>query len=213
MPQLYTNLTKNNSIPDVSGGILWADNVNKRFYLFGGEYYQEPPPTYFNLWSFDTLENQWDSFGSPQQTSINSVSFGAGVAISERGEGYYYGGWMSNNSMFGWAGPPIATSTLIKYNMDSNSWTNNTGPDNVRRAEGAMVYIPAGDGGMLVYFGGVTDPYLNGTVVGQPMDSILIYDVVSSKWYTQRATGVIPGMRRRFCAGVTWAPDQSSYNM
>lgn len=213
MPQLYANLTKNSSIPSVSGGILWADNVNKRFYLFGGEYYLDPPAPSFSLFSFDALANQWDNFGIPTQTSIKSVSFGAGVAISERGEGYYYGGWLSNNSVFGWTGPSVATSGLIKYNMDTNSWTNNTGPDTVRRAEGAMVYIPAGDGGMLIYFGGVTDPYANGSYVGQPMSKILIYDVLSSKWYTQAATGTIPGMRRRFCAGATWAPDQSSYNI
>lgn len=40
-----------------------------------------------------------------------------------------------------------------------------------------------------------------------------MYDVQSSKWYTQTATGNIPGPRRQFCAGVTWADDQSSYNM
>lgn len=40
-----------------------------------------------------------------------------------------------------------------------------------------------------------------------------MYDVQSSKWYTQTATGNIPGARRQFCAGVTWAEDQSSYNM
>lgn len=40
-----------------------------------------------------------------------------------------------------------------------------------------------------------------------------MYDVQSSKWYTQVATGNIPEARRQFCAGVTWADDQSSYNM
>ncbi|KAL1869078.1 hypothetical protein VTK73DRAFT_3386 [Phialemonium thermophilum] len=213
MPQLHANLSKSSQIPDVSGGVLWADEVNKRFYLFGGEYYQEPPAQAFTLYSFDTLENKWEMVGSPQGTVVSSVSYGAGVAVSERGEGYYYGGWLSNNSVLGWTGPPVATSTLIKYDMDSNSWTNNTGPDQVRRAEGVMVYIPAGDGGMLVYFGGLADLYLNGTGVGQPMDVIKLYDVLSSKWYTQTATGTIPGMRRRFCAGVTWPADQSSYNI
>jgi hypothetical protein len=38
--------------------------------------------------------------------------------------------------------------------MDTNSWSNLTGPDDVRRAEGAMVFIPIGDAGMLIYFGG-----------------------------------------------------------
>jgi hypothetical protein len=213
LPQLYANLSKNGTIPSVHGGILWGDSVNKRLYLFGGEYYQEPP-TGFNLFAYDVLNNQWDSFGSPRTTSIMGVSYGAGVAVSSRGEGYYYGGWMSNASVPNWgAGPPVATANLVKYSMDSNTWVNTTGPDTLRRAEGVLLYIPAGDGGMLVYFGGVKDLYANGTVTGQPMNEIFLYDVLSGKWYIQAATGDMPDMRRRFCAGVTWAPDQSSYNM
>ncbi|KIH94418.1 hypothetical protein SPBR_05604 [Sporothrix brasiliensis 5110] len=215
MPPLYANLSKNSSIPDVSGGSLWGDEVNKYLYLFGGEYYQQPPPTRFLLYAYDILNNFWVSLGPPQPASISPVSYGAGAAVSERGEGYYYGGWLSNNSVSGWGAdsPPVATTGLVKYDMDTNSWTNNTGPDGVRRAEGALVFIPAGDGGMLVYLGGITDLYGNGTVTGQGLDTIYLYDVLSSKWYAQHASGTIPGDRRRFCAGVTWAADQSSYNI
>jgi len=66
---------------------------------------------------------------------------------------------------------------------------------------------------MLVYFGGVQDKYSNGTMVGQAMEKIYLYDVLSSKWYSQTATGTVPQMRAKFCAGATWAPDKSSYNM
>lgn len=213
MPQLYANLTKNATIPSVNGGILWADNVNKRFYLFAGEYANQPPPPQFTLWSFDAINGDWHSFGSPPQATLGAVSYGAGVSISETGVGYYYGGWKSNNTVPGWTGPPVAGTGLASYNMDSNSWSNNSGPDAIGRAEGAMVFLPIGDGGMLVYFGGIQDPYANGSAVGQPMENIFLYDVLSSKWYVQNATGTVPPMRRRFCAGATWAADQSSYNM
>lgn len=140
MPQLFANLTKNNSVSSVHGGTLWVDNVNKRFYLFGGEHYQQPPSPYYTLWSFDVLNNQWVSSDAPSY--IKSVSYGAGVSVSERGEGYYYGGWLSNNSVPDWSGPPVPTTGLIKYSMDTNTWSNGTGPDSVKRAEGAMVFIP-----------------------------------------------------------------------
>lgn len=211
MPQLYGNLSKNGTIPDVSGGVLWPDTINKRFYLFGGEYSGTPPDS-LKLLSYDPLNNQWDNFGQPA-TPINRVSWGAGVSISERGEAYYYGGWLSNASVPGWTGPAAATNGLIKYNMDSNTWTNNTGPDSIPRAEGVMVYLPASDGGMLVYFGGISTPYGNNTMVGMPMSTILIYDIAGGKWYNQSASGDVPDMRRRFCAGATWAQDRSSYNM
>jgi hypothetical protein len=210
MPQLYANLSKNASIPDVSGGVLWADDVNKRYYLYGGDY-NGITPNAPNLLSYDILYNQWEYFGVPDQ-DIHSVSWGAGVGISELGQGYMLGGWLSNNSVPGWGGAPLATSTLIKYDMVANAWTNNTGPDNTPRAEGVMVYIPASNDGLLIYYGGITTTS-NGTMVGSPMDTIYVYDIQSSRWYTQTATGDVPPARRRFCAGASWAQDRSSYNM
>ncbi|KAL1849370.1 hypothetical protein Daus18300_013301 [Diaporthe australafricana] len=211
MPQLHANLSKNASIPDVNGGILWGDDVNKQFYLFGGEYYGTPP-TPFNLYSYDVLNDRWNNLGPPSQSGINPISYGAGVGISELGLGFYYGGWLSNNSVPGWSGPPMATTGLIRYDMDEGSWTNNTGPDSTRRAEGSMNYLPASDGGLLIYFGGVQD-LENGTTIGQPMDKVFVYDIVSGRWYTQQTSGTTPQMRSRFCSGVTWADDQSSYNI
>jgi hypothetical protein len=210
MPPLYANLTSNISVPSVSGGILWADNVNKRFYLFGGEYTDEQPREEGKSYNYDALNKVWEVSHQPRP-GIQSVSYGAGVSVSDRGEGYYYGGWLSNTSVAGWSGPATMTSGLIKYAYDTDSWTNNSGPDDVGRAEGAMVYIPASDGGMLMYFGGTK--FTNGTVGWQDMGEIFVYDVLSSKWYTQNATGDIPGARRRFCGRVMWAADQSSYNM
>lgn len=211
MPQLYANLSKNASIPDVSGGVLWADEVNKRFYLYGGDYNDIQPNTP-TLLSYDVINNNWDNFGPPDM-AISSVSWGGGVGISELGQGYMLGGWLSNASVPGWSGGPIATSTLIKYEMDTGVWTNNTGPDDTPRAEGVMVYVPASTNGLLVYFGGVTAPYNNATIVESPMDTIYIYDIASTRWYTQTATGEVPPSRRRFCAGASWAADQSSYNI
>lgn len=44
----------------------------------------------------------------------------------------------------------MMTSYLLKYAMDSNSWTNITAPDEVCRAEGVMVYVPADRGYMII---------------------------------------------------------------
>ncbi|PBP16800.1 cell wall anchored protein [Diplocarpon rosae] len=212
VPQLYANLTKNSSIPDVSGGILWADDVNKRIYLYGGDY-SDITPNSPNLLAYDPLHDQWNSFGPPNRP-IQSVSWGGGVGISSLGQGYVLGGWLSNASVAGWSGGPLATNSLIKYDMNTNDWTNNTGPaDSLPRAEGVMLYVPASDDGLLVYFGGVTAPYNNETFLPAPMTTIQIYDIRSSKWYTQDTVGNAPLSRRRFCAGVVAAQDYSSYNI
>lgn len=129
MPPLYANLSKNGSIPNVAGGALWSDDINKRLYLFGGEHTLGEPPMPFNLYGYDVLNNQWDSFG-PSRTgaSISKVSYGAGVSVDTRGEAYYFGGWLSNASVPGWGtGPPVATTGLVKYTMDTNTFANNTG--------------------------------------------------------------------------------------
>lgn len=45
------------------------------------------------------------------------------------------------------------------------------------------------------------------------MSIIYLYDIAEGKWYQQEATGQVPENRRKFCAGATWAQDQSSYNI
>jgi hypothetical protein len=213
MPQIYANLSKNASVPSVHGGALWADDVNYRLFMFGGEFHEGSPlPTAFNMLSYDIWYNQWDNLG-PIGAGIQRVSYGASTNVAERGEGYLYGGYLSNASVPGWRGPPSATKGLIRYRMDDNSWMNLTGPDTIGRAEGVMVSLPVSDGGMLVYFGGVQDIYRNGTMVPQPMDQIFLYDIISNRWHIQTANGTIPEVRKRFCAGAVWAKDKSSYNM
>lgn len=212
MPPPHANLSKNSTIPNVNGGILWPDDVNKRIYLFGGEFYGETPWS-FDLYAYDVLNDYWDNYGSPRSTDIMGLSYGAGLSISSRGEGYYYGGWMNSATDPNWGDAPgIPTSYMLKYDMDSNSWSNMTGPDDVGRAEGVMIYLPAGDGGLIIYFGGIRGTG-DGAWEGQPMEEIMIYDILSGKSYLQNATGSVPEMRRRFCAGATWVDDQSSYNM
>jgi hypothetical protein len=106
------------------------------------------------------------------------------------------------------------SSDFYKYEYDTNTTTVANAPDEHPRAEGALLWIPAGDTGMLVYFGGIVSPDGTGTTVApQPLDEIFVYDPATNAWETQKATGDIPQNRRQFTSGVAWAPDKSSYNM
>lgn len=212
MPPPYANLSKNSSIPSVHGGVLWPDEVNKRIYLYGGEFYDSTPWP-FALYAYDVINDFWDVVNAAGSSQTRGLSYGAGLSISSRGEAYYYGGWMNNGTDADWgSNPGHVSSFLLQYDMDLNVWTNQTGPDDIGRAEGAMVYIPAGDGGMMVYLGGIRGQD-NGTWEAQPMEEIILFDVLSGKSYIQNATGRVPEHRRKFCAGATWVEDQSSYNM
>lgn len=174
MPPQHANLSKNNTVPSVAGGILWPDEVNKVFWLYGGEY--STAPSTFQLWGYDTILNQWNSSSASttSTSSIQRVSYGAGTTIG--GKGYYYGGYLNNLTNPLWTGGPLATSNMVIFDMDGNTLTNSTGPDSIGHAEGVMVSIPASASGMLVYFGGVSFPYGNSTEVPMSMTDVMVYD-------------------------------------
>jgi hypothetical protein len=201
------------SIPTVHGGVLWPDGVNKRFYVYGGEWNTGLAAEPYHLLSYDIINNQWDDFGRPDTSPAPLVaSYGAGVGISETGMGYYYGGWVSNASMNGYTQTRAMTDAFYSFKYDTGQFLQVSSPDDTPRAEGAMVWIPTGDyPGMLVYLGGVQN--VNGTSSPQPFDQVFVYDTNGDQWSTQRATGVIPQNRRQFCMDVAWAPDKSSFNM
>ncbi|KAL7265848.1 hypothetical protein RUND412_011625, partial [Rhizina undulata] len=212
MPPLIDNLTKGLEVPSVSGGFLWPDVANAKFYLFGGEYPNETPNN-FALWCYDVYNDSWSQIQA--DPSIERIAYGAGTTVESSGLGYYLGGWLSSESVAGWAGPPLASSKMVVYDMIGNNWQNYSSPvDGLGRAEGVLEFIPAGDAGLLIYFGGVLAPGgIQETAVPSPMNMIDIYDPASGKWYVQNATGDVPASRRKFCAGATWAQDQSSYNI
>ncbi|KAK4626972.1 Kelch repeat-containing protein [Fulvia fulva] len=105
-------------------------------------------------------------------------------------------------------------SSVITYDMtDPDSpWRKMQFYDDTPRAEGAMFYIPASDAGMLVYFGGVQQN-ASGNYTGVPMDTIYLYDIGAARWFAQQTSGRTPPPRRRFCGGVSWPEDRSSYNI
>ncbi|KAF1839262.1 hypothetical protein BDW02DRAFT_585319 [Decorospora gaudefroyi] len=214
MPSQHANLSKPGNIPSVSGGYLWADDTNKCFYQFGGEYPEGVSPTdVFSMWTYDVPLNQWNATDTKGDKSLQRVSFGAGTQVESRGLGFYLGGWLSNRSTLGWTGPPMATNGLIQFDMSTGELKNRSGPDDTGRAEGHLLFLPVSDSGILIYFGGIEDTYRNGSFDAANMSEIHIYDMASSKWYTQTATGEVPLARRQFCADVTWPDDQSSFNI
>jgi hypothetical protein len=94
--QYYDKLSKPASIPRLSGGHLWADEANKCFYQFGGEYPEGSSPRDFGIWTYDVILNQWNNteFKSSDK-NWQRPSFGAGAHVESRGLGFYYGGWVS----------------------------------------------------------------------------------------------------------------------
>ncbi|EUC31638.1 hypothetical protein COCCADRAFT_6516 [Bipolaris zeicola 26-R-13] len=204
-------LAKNDSVPSVQGGVLWSDTSNKVMYLYGGEYGNDKPED-FVLWYYDIVYDTWNR-SDVKTPDIRRASWGAGATVQDKARGYYYGGWLTNASVPGYQSR-TALSNMLVYDMLASSFKNQSGPDDIPRAEGVMIYLPAGDSGLLVYFGGIQFPYGNETAKALPMTDIYVYDIGNDLWYKQKASGAgVPENRRRFCAGAAWADDRSSYNI
>jgi hypothetical protein len=212
MPTIFTNLTSNNTERAVAGGALWGDSVNKVLYRFGGQVtsHRHPHGGHEGFSIFDLMLNQWNhSQGSHHH---HKASWGASATVDELGHGYLLGGWRENRTAPSSVGQR-ASSHLLRYDMTSASFTNLSGPDRVGRAEGAMLFLPVSDAGLLVYIGGVLDPRRNGSFVPAPMEVVHVFDIATATWYAQRASGDIPPARRRFCADATWPDDRTSFNI
>jgi hypothetical protein len=67
-------LTKNESVPSVHGGTLWADEVNKVVYMYGGEYGNGIPEA-FTLWYYDIIYNTWN-VSNASVTDVRRASWG-----------------------------------------------------------------------------------------------------------------------------------------
>jgi len=145
---------------------------------------RRPPFTDGRIIANPTRSHRNTSATQDSTANIQRVSYGAGVASSEAGLGFYYGGYLNNLTNPEWTGPPMATSNLLIFDMDTGSISNNTGYNNTGIAEGTMVYIPASSAGLLIYFGGVTYPYGNGTAVGvgHKHQSVGCTDIARHRW-------------------------------
>jgi len=157
IPQMRDGLTKNNSVPSLAGGTLWADTVNNVFYAFGG-YFVSSQPSTFVTWSYNTEHGTWNVV--PTQGDPSYVAHGMAAVAPDAGVGYYLGGYHDHQTQDGWNERRLYTSNLIQLDMVTRRYSNISGPNDRGRGEGLMVFIPASTSGLLIFFGGLTqDPY------------------------------------------------------
>ncbi|GAW21442.1 hypothetical protein ANO14919_109610 [Xylariales sp. No.14919] len=170
-----------------------------------------------SLWAFNSTIDRWHLV----QVEGGKISFGndsEGVHASDprTGTSFYTGGWtMAYN------GTHNGTVKFQSFNSDSPQWTFETTTDGIQGPNmlmGAMVYVRKGRAGILVAFGGYQTEHEGVEFAEWPWDrrpfsDIFIYDIFSNTWYKQTATGDLPDLRTEFCAGVSSAPDDSSFQI
>ncbi|RWA10724.1 hypothetical protein EKO27_g4395 [Xylaria grammica] len=170
-----------------------------------------------SLWAFNSTIDRWHLV----QVQGGKVSFGndrEGVHASDprTGTSFYTGGWTT-----AYNGTHNGTVKFQSFNSDSPQWTFETTTDGIQGPDmlmGAMVYVRKGRAGILVAFGGYQTEHEGVEFADWPWDrrpfsDVFIYDIFSNTWYEQTATGDLPDLRTEFCAGVSSAPDDSSFQI
>ncbi|KAI9831413.1 MAG: hypothetical protein M1826_003586 [Phylliscum demangeonii] len=213
-PEIIHSVRVPDLVPIIIDSDFWWDNTT--LYLPAGWAINETANPGL-IWSFNTSTDQWKelpvqggdfNFGQREASLVASVPL-YGFSFLAGGRTVPIDGMLMLDSSNG--GAPM--------------WKNLTDGDGSSGApiplslEGEMVYVRAGDRGLLVTFGGY-DTSHNGTQFGpgwlwdqRPMDQIAVYDIESSTWFAVTATGQIPSKRTRTCTTVSSSPDDSSFQI
>ncbi|EPS41713.1 hypothetical protein H072_4404 [Dactylellina haptotyla CBS 200.50] len=187
-----------------SGGALynylWADprGGTSRFIEFGGRtsLQSDTDP----LYTYDTSSGNFDVLpltinnGAVLQGGVTNPHHGAS-AQSPDGVGYFLGGMDSNGRYL---------KQLVKLDLNSGELSVEDTGDLPAVVGSQMTWYPIGKKGILVSIGGeILDS--SGRIRSMPMETIWVYDILSSKWYSQIASPAdsqqgVPIDRKFFCA-------------
>ncbi|KAF2137356.1 uncharacterized protein K452DRAFT_235964 [Aplosporella prunicola CBS 121167] len=178
----------------------------------------EADDIYNEIWGFNTSTDEWSLIEvEGGRISYASNSDGVFAVDVKNGVSFYTGGWLmaSENS----------TNGTIKFQSENSlnpQWSFMTAQEGLSGPhilQGVMSYVRKGDSGILVAFGGYDTEYKGSQFKSgwdwdqRDMSDIWVYDIFSNMWYRQQATGDIPPKRSEFCAVVSSAPDDSSFQI
>lgn len=164
LPALAGPLSKPVEVPRVAGGQLWADQANGRLFMYGGEFPEGDKilPIPRGIWTYDAWNNTWELLQEHPSTlgmgwNYSRPSFGASAVDEVGGKAYSLGGWVGEQNDPDYHGQRTAQPGMVIYNMVDNRWKYDHGPTarTRPRVEGVLLFVPAGDKGLLVSFGGV----------------------------------------------------------
>ena len=188
---------------------LFSDNSTLYFY--------DPSDTNSDtIWSYNVSTETWlqspvaNANGNPSAPNV-----GGWVSDPTTGRQFYSGSVNSGLKRRDATNPGLQ---ILDTSASPPNWTSSTqgAPPLLSGAE--MVYVRSGDEGVLIAFGGV-DPNdhseFSSSTLGRyrDMSQIFIYDIASDTWFNMTATGKVPTGRINMCAGVSAAPDDTSFNI
>ena len=154
----------------------------------------------------------WAIAPSPDENGLGinaTAPFGC-ASVSSNTTFYCLGGASVANNVFSVDTQPtfLPVQGLVQYNFANQTWSNisapGTGSATYTIGASAALASNFGNSGFLVFIGG-SEPteqtfLYGGNVPLASMAVITLFDIASSTWYTQEATGDIPPGRIEFCS-------------
>ena len=187
---------------------LFADNTTLYFY-------NPASTTSDTIWSYNVSTSTWkDVPVASASSNPPAPSTGGWTSDPVTGRSFYLGTPDSALARRDIASPGLQ---MLDTSTSTPTWTSET-PGSPLLSAAQMVYVRSGEAGVLVAFGGV-DPNdhseFNSDTLGtyRDMSQIFIFDIASQTWYNTTATGDVPVGRINMCAGVSSAPDDTSFQI
>lgn len=125
--------------PGVACGTLWSNEIDM-LWLYNGQ----------SIWCFDTELGSWKIVQAPEieQNATTRVG-GAGLSVPSRATGYYLGGYAE-----GFDHHRSYYHSLMIFDMKEGKLRSQPVPEQVPIVAPVLVYLDAGDNGLLVVIGG-----------------------------------------------------------
>ncbi|KAN0071311.1 hypothetical protein V8E54_010742 [Elaphomyces granulatus] len=204
---------------------MWYDPTVDLVYSIGGLSYNLDGQLYDadvvpTLWGFKPQSNgsvEWKSQSStlnPQSTVLAS-NVAVGLSATSPTGHYNLGGfivdYVKNND---YIDSSHALDELLSYNSGNQSWYNLTLPGQ-HYTWGEAQYVPIyGARGVILFFGGFwpSDTSVSSASSLATLDTILVYDIHTNRFFKQRASNPPPG-RAVFCSVAAGASNNESYEI
>ncbi|KAE8422773.1 hypothetical protein BDV36DRAFT_309790 [Aspergillus pseudocaelatus] len=199
-------------VPKIKGQALWSNQDNTTLFTYGGNSLDVTSADQ-GLWTYTIADGSWKL----QQTSIQPVRLqgGAYANAPEVQAAYWVGGFQNSDTT-----PAITDSTvnyatgMIQFNTTTGTLTQLDAPFTPVQ-QGALVYLPVGGKGILVFVGGEVPSIkdgINASLTPNPWNYAWVYDIAGNKWYNQTTTGSVAS-RTQFCAVVEQDLSTSTYQI
>lgn len=199
-------------IPKIKDQAMWSNKGNTTLFTYGGRGVDNTTVDQ-GLWTYTIADGSWQL----QQTSIKPVRLqgGAYVDAPQIQAAYWVGGYQDSDTT-----PAITDKTvdyatgMIQFNTTTGTFTQLDAPFTPVQ-QGALVYLPVGEKGILVFVGGEVPSIqkgINATLTPNQWNHALVYDIAGDKWYSQTMAGSVAS-RTQFCTAVEQDLSTPSYQI